>query len=265
MRWLAERSTWELFAIFLAWFTVWTVIAFLGLDAIVASERQADLSAVAGSMMGAVGGLFAFLTGFVIASEWTQHRDAAHTVGMEADSCVRLAWASAAPMCDGVAIRTDLAAYLRSALTDEWPRLATGAFSAPATHDRMTALQYRVRAIAADREVAPTVAGDLTSAADAISVNRADRCNVARHDLPPPLFALTFVAGIVLVLTTVALALRLEQADAIVLGGIVVTIALDLALLVAISAPFTGSIGVTPGPLEHVLHDLETERYGAMS
>ena len=56
--------------------------AFRVLDAIVAPERQPDLSGVAGSMMGAVGVLFAFLTGFVIASEWTQHRDAEHTVGM---------------------------------------------------------------------------------------------------------------------------------------------------------------------------------------
>ncbi len=264
LRWLAQRSSWELFTIFLAWFIVWTIAAFLALDAIVPSARQRDLSDVAGSMMGAVGGLFAFLTGFVIASEWTQHRDAEHTVGMEADACVRLAWASAAPHCDGVAIRTDLAAYLRSVVTEEWPRMVAGAFSAPSTHDHMTRLQGRIRAIAADRDVAPTVAGDLTKAADSISVERADRCNVARHDLPAPLFLLAFVAGIVLVLTTVALALRLERGDAIVLGGIVVTIALDLALLVAISVPFTGSLAARPAALEHVLEDLETGRYGPM-
>lgn len=264
LRWLARRSSWALFAISLTWFIAWTFVAFLVLDAVVPEARQVDLSAVAGSMMGAVGGLFAFLTGFVIASEWTQHRDAEHTVGMEADACVRLAWASAAPHCDGVAIRDDLASYLQSVLTDEWPRLECGGFSSPTTHDHMTRLQGRIRAIAADREVAPTVSGDLTKAADAISVMRADRCNVARHDLPAPLFVLAFVAGIVLVLTTVALALRLEGGDAIVLGGIVVTIALDLALLVAISVPFTGSLGVRPGPLEHVRQDLETGRYGAV-
>jgi len=262
LRWLAQRSSWALFAIFLTWFIGWTVAAFFGLDAIVASERQPDLSSVAGSMMGAVGALFAFLTGFVIASEWTQHRDADHTVGMEADACVRLAWAAAAPQCDGIAIRTDLVTYLRSVVTDEWPRLVAGAFGAPQTHDRMTELQGRIRRISADGDVPPTVAGDLTQAADAISVMRADRCNAARHDLPAPLFLLTFVAGIVLVLTTVALALRLEGGDAILLGGIVVAIALDLALLVAISVPFTGSLAVRPSALEHVLEDLETGRYG---
>ncbi len=263
LRWLAQRSTWVLFAIFLAWFIVWTVAAFLVLDALVAGEHQPDLSAVAGSMMGAVGALFAFLTGFVIASEWTQHRDAQHTVGMEADACVRLAWASAAPRCDGAGIRADLVAYLRSVVTDEWPRLVAGAFSSPVTHDHITRLQGRIRAIAADREVAPTVAGDLTKAADSISVTRADRCSVARNDLPFPLFLLTFVAGVVLLLTAVALALRLEGADALVLAGIVVAVALDLALLVAISVPFTGPLGVRSESLEHVLGDLETGRYEA--
>lgn len=265
IRWLASRSSWELFAISLAWFIVWTVAAFLVLDAIVPPIRQTDLSGVAGSMMGAVGGLFAFLTGFVIASEWTQHRDAQHTVSKEADACVRLAWASAAPHCDGVAIRADLAAYLRSVLVDEWPRLVAGAYSSPPTHDRITELQGRIREIASDHEIPPTVAGDLTQAVDAVSVTRADRCNVARHDLPTPLFLLAFVAGVVLGLTSVALALRLQPGDAIVLGGIVITIALDLALLVAISVPFTGSLAVRPATLEHVLEDLETGRYGPMA
>ncbi|MFO7592332.1 MAG: hypothetical protein R6X23_15840 [Acidimicrobiia bacterium] len=265
VRWLAGRSSWVLFAIFLAWFIVWTVAAFLVLDAIVEAERQTDLSAVAGSMMGAVGALFAFLTGFVIASEWAQHRDAEHTIGMEADACVRLAWASAAPHCDGVAIRTDLAAYLRSVIDHEWTHLEAGAYSSPATHDRITELQGRIRVIASDRDVPPTVAGDLTQAVDAVSVTRAHRCNVARHDLPAPLFLLAFVAGVVLVLTAVALALRLHGGDAVVLGGIVVTIALDLALLVAISVPFTGSLAVRPATLEHVLEDLETGRYGPLA
>ncbi|HUV10905.1 MAG TPA: hypothetical protein VMX12_07990 [Acidimicrobiia bacterium] len=265
VRWLAARSTWELFGIALVWFTVWTVVAYFSLDAIVPSDRQENLSGVAGSMMGAVGGLFAFLTGFVISSEWSHHRDAQSAIGMEADSCVRLAWASAAPHCDGPAIRTDLAEYLRSVLADEWPRLVAGAGSAPITHDHMTVLQHRIRRIAADPDVAPTVAGDLTKAADAISVTRADRSNAASHDLPSPLILLSFVAGIVLTLTTVALALRLDSGDAVVVAGIVVVVALDLALLIAISAPFTGSVAVNSGPLSHVLTALENERYGPIA
>lgn len=52
--------------------------------------------------------------------------------------------------------------------------------------------------------------------------------------------------------------------DAVALGGIVITIALDLALLVAISVPFTGSLAVRPATLEHILEDLETGRYGSV-
>ena len=67
--------------------------------------------------MGALGALFAFLTAFVITIEWGQRRDTEKTIGLEADACVRLAWASESPGCDGVAIRSDLEAYLHSCST----------------------------------------------------------------------------------------------------------------------------------------------------
>src|SRR5205085_2393259 len=114
------RSSTALFGMFLAWFALWTAGVYLVLDAAIGAKGQEDLGTVAGSLMGALGALFAFLTAFVITIEWGQHREAEHTVGMEADACARLAWISQSPGCDGVTIRRDLAAYLRSVLSEEW-------------------------------------------------------------------------------------------------------------------------------------------------
>lgn len=262
LRWLAGRSSAAIFAMSLGWFVAWSVLVYLVLDDNVGSMRQEDLAAIAGSLMGALGALFAFLTAFVITIEWGQHRDTEKTVGLEADACVRLAWASESPGCDGAAIRADLAGYLRSVLTDEWPLLADEADRCEATHDRMTTLQMRVRHIAASPDVATSVSGDLITAADAVAVARADRLNGAARDLPTPLFLLAFVSGVTLALNAVVLALHVERAYSVAVGGLIVLIAIDLALLVAIANPFGGDLRVGGSPLERLLGELDAGRYG---
>jgi hypothetical protein len=51
----------------------------------------------------------------------------------------------------------------------------------------------------------------------------------------------------------------------IIIGGLVVLIALDLALVVAISDPFRGPMRVLPTPSEGVLGELEAGRFGAVT
>lgn len=248
---------------FLAWFAVWAALAYLVLDSVIGAQDQADLGTIAAPLMGALGALFAFLTAFVITTEWGQHREAEHTVGMEADACVRLAWISQSPGCDGAAIRRDLAAYLRSVLNEEWPALSDGA-GCEATHDRMSELQYGVRGIAAEPDVPASVSNDLTSAADAIAVTRAERLNAAARDLPTPLFLLAFLSGVVLTLNAIVLALHLDHAYGLAIGGIVALIPLDLALLLAIAMPFNGELRVEGHALVRVLHNLTRGRYGPL-
>jgi hypothetical protein len=263
VRWLAGRPSPALFGMFLAWFAVWTTAAYLLLDAVIGSKDQGDLGVIAGSLMGALGALFAFLTAFVITIEWGHHREAEHTVGMEADACVRLAWISHSPGCDGAAIRRDLAACLRSVLNEEWSALRDGA-GCEATHDRMSELQYRVRGIAAQPDVPASVSNDLTTAADAIAITRSERLNAAAGDLPTPLFLLAFLSGVALALNAIVLALHLGHAYSLAIAGIVALIPLDLALLLAIAMPFTGDLRVEGHSLVRVLDNLKRRRYGPL-
>jgi hypothetical protein len=248
VRSLVGRTWAALFGMFLTWFAVWTAVAYLVLDKVISAPAQADVETIAGPLMGALGALFAFLTAFVITTEWGQHREAEHTVGMEADACVRLAWISQSPVCDGAAIRRDLAAYLGSVLNEEWPALADGG-GCEATHDRMSELQYRVRGIAAEPDVPVSVSNDLTTAAP---------------DIPAPLFLLAFLNGVVLTLNAVVLALHLDHAHGLAIAGIVALIPLDLALLLAIATPFKGDLRVEGHALVRVLDNLTRGRYGPL-
>ena len=263
VRWLAGRSTAALCGMFLAWFAVWTAGVYLVLDEAIGAKGQGDLGIIAGSLMGALGVLFAFLTAFVITIEWSQHREAEHTVGMEADACVRLAWISHSPGCDGATVRRDLAAYLRSVLDEEWPALRDGA-GCEATQDRMSELQYRVRGMAAEPDVPSSVAEDLTTAADAIAVTRSERLNAAARDLPTPLFLLAFLSGVVLAINAIVLSLHLGHAYGLAIAGLVALIPLDLALLLAIAMPFKGDLHVEGHALDRVLENLQRGRYGPL-
>jgi hypothetical protein len=263
VRSLAGRTWAALFGMFLTWFAVWTAVAYVVLDTVISAKAQADLETIAGPLMGALGVLFAFLTAFVITTEWGQHREVEHIVGMEADACVRLTWISQSPGCDGAAIRRDLAAYLGSVLNEEWPALADGG-GCEATHDRMSELQHRVRGIAAEPDVPASVSNDLTTAADAIAVTRAERLNAAAPDLPAPLFLLAFFSGVVLTLNAVVLALHLDPAHGLAIAGIVALIPLDLALLLAIAMPFKGDLRVEGHALVRVLDNLTRGRYGPL-
>jgi Protein of unknown function (DUF4239) len=263
VRWLAGRPSAALFAMFLAWFTVWSAAAYLVLDTVIDAQDQADLGTIAAPLMGALGALFAFLTAFVITIHWGQHREIEHTVAMEADACVRLAWITQSPGCDGATIRRSLAAYVHSLLNDEWPALESGA-DCEATHDRMSELQYLVRGIAAETDVPASVSNDLTTAADAIAVTRAERLNAAARDLPTPLFLLAFLSGVALALNATVLALQLDHAYGLAIGGIVTLIPLDLALLLAIAMPFQGDLRVEGRALGRVLDNLRVGRYGPL-
>jgi hypothetical protein len=264
VRRLARLSSTALFGLFLGWFVAWSIVAYLVLDAIISDAHQEDLATLSASLMTAFGALFAFLTSFVIASEWGQHRDAEHTLGTEADAWVRMAWASESPGCDGAQIRGVLVGYVHSVLDDEWPRLERGPEGSPRTHDLMGVLQGTVRRVATDDDVPGSVASDLTKAANQMAIARADRLNAASHDLPTPLFLLAFASGVMLALNAVSLSLHLERGYGVVIGGLVVLIALDLALLVAIGAPFGGGLGLHDRPLAHVRDDLDAGRYGTV-
>ena len=249
-RWLSGLPVAALFAAFLAWFSAWSVFVLVALEHVVTTGRQREMASVAGPLMPAIGALFAFLTAFVIATEWTQHRDAERNVGEEADAALRFGLTSRWPGFAGAGLRAQLCAYLDSVIADEWPGLG-GGNPHPTTTQHLAAFERDVRDALASAPLPQWVASDLLGSADDVALTRADRIQAARQELPPALFVLATLSGIVLNLNAIALALRLEGWVGIVIGGLVVVIALDLALVVAIGAPFRGSLRVDSWPLVH--------------
>ena len=259
---LSALSSPLLFGLFLTWFLGWTVLAGVVLDALVDDIQQTLMAAAAGRLMPAVGVLFALLTAFVITTQWNRSRSGVGIVGGEADAGIRLALASQSPGIDGQRVRSRLADYLNSVLAVEWDTLQHERAGSGQTAGALSELERAARAEATAPGVRSAVCADLLAAAEGVAVSRRDRLNLSGHGLPAPLFLLTFVSGVVLSLNAIAVAVSLDAWVAVIIGGLVVLIALDLALIVAISDPFRGPMRVLPTPIEAVLGELEAGDYG---
>ena len=256
-RWLSACSVWALFGIFLAWFAAWSVAVFLVLDGVIARSRQEEMATVAAPLMPAIGTLFAFLTAFVIATEWTQHRDAERNVVLEAGAALRVGLRAGGP-ASTERPRPGPGGLPGRVAPREWPALVEGrgdegrGAAGGSSSDRPGAVS-RGRSSGARGHRAPAGCRRGRPA-------RAERVQIARSELPPALFVLTFISGVVLNLDAISLTLQHETLLAIVIGGLVLVIALDLALVVAIGAPFRGSLRVDSRPVvdvrDHVAGEL---------
>ncbi|MEO1056591.1 MAG: hypothetical protein AAFY28_06700 [Actinomycetota bacterium] len=275
-RWLEARyarlCSWSapaLFGGFLAWFGIWTLAAVVFVDLVITRRDRVGMSESAAALMPAVGVLFSFLTGFVIANQWTRSRTAETTVSAEANAGLRLALSSESVGEDGARIRGQLADYVDAVIDDEWTSMSDPAMSVHHGHHSADAelrtLEVLVRTTANNVATTPTVAADLLSSVGTVATTRRDRLNLAGHGLPAPLFVLAFLSGVVLCLNASAFASGVDPWASIPIFGMVVLIALDLALILAISAPFTGYIRVRPDALWHLREELRRGDYGPLA
>ena len=100
----------------------------------------------AGPLMTGFGALFAFLSAFVIATEWSTQSTADAAVAREAAASARLAWSSTAPGIDTDAVQGQLDVYLGETIVVEWPEMADGTPIAAIDNDEWRTLEQTTRA-----------------------------------------------------------------------------------------------------------------------
>ena len=135
----------------------------------------------------------------------------------------------------------------------------------PATRSHLDALEQRVRAAATAPDVRTAVSDELLRAAEGLAIARRYRLNLAGHGLPSPLFVLVFTSGVVLSISAVAIAGARSGIAVLVAFGLILLIALDLALILALSDPFRGPMCADATGMQIVLADLDNERYGPIA
>jgi hypothetical protein len=246
------------------WLALLLVLAFCGVLAVgfrilLRRHLGAELTAahpVAGPLMPALGAVFALLAATTIGAEAAQYRAASDDVSAEAAAASRMAWAATSPEVDTAAIQRDLTDYLVATRRTEWK--AGDPDGSAATMAALARLERTVRDEAATKDLGSAQAGELLGALDSLTSLRRERLAHAANQMPDGYLLVVLLSGLALVVNSAALAIDRPRRVAMLTGGLVVVVAVTLALLMAISSPFAGGFVVSGDPLDAVLANLRS-------
>lgn len=229
---------------------------------LIRGDRRENAGVTAAAYMTALGSLFAILTGFLINSEYSTLRDTQRLVGQEVSSASRLAYSSASlPAADAEVLQDALTRYLSDVQVAEWQALGQGSAARSPASDSLRVLERDVSTIANRRYVSDAEASSIERAIEGVTAARRQRVVIASQTLPIALFALSVIAGIALVANALLVSLRAGPAYGLVALGIVLVVALDLAAILAISAPFRGAFQVDIAPIAELVDELRSGQY----
>ena len=213
--------------------------------------RVRRFEGVVAPYFGAVGILFALLTGFLAADIADRNRQAARAVQSEAAELRNVFTLSVASASDMSVIRAAWAAYLKAAIVDDWPAMDRGEH-APSAGIAYDALLREVSDPKIATEAGAALHAALLTAAVRIGTARSDRIAISSDRTNDIKWVVVLLLG---VMTQVAIGLvHLQKRNAHIAALTVFSIAAVIALgLIGLQErPFSGDVRVEPGPLQEV-------------
>jgi len=264
MTWLTSLHVWVLFILSMTVVGAISAVTYLLLHSRIGDNRERTGMAAA-AYMTALGSLFAILTGFLINSEYSTLRQAQTLVGREVAASSRLAWASEGlPSVDTSLVQQRLGTYLSDSERYDWAAFAsTDPRSARISPAFLTLqeLQSTSFAIASRPYVPSATANAMEESMAELTTVRRELISIADSEMPIQLFLLSVIAGFALIVNALFVALRSGGSTVYVAVGIILIVALDLALIVGISAPFRGPFVVDRTPVQAMAEEVRTGVY----
>jgi hypothetical protein len=241
------------------------VISRLVIRSVVPSQERDHISAIAAPLMPALGAVFGVLMAITLSGEAGYLRSAQDIVSTEAASAARLGWAATSPGVDTEAIQGALLGYLRATRAKEWRDAASADDDDddPTTAAALAELERVVRAEAAQTALGTPASTELLASVDAVTAARRARIAAASRQLPT-LYVVTVIAsGIALIADATALTHRSSVRTSSLVGGLAAVVGLSLALLLALTGPWTGALVVSGHPVDLVVRDLDANFFHA--
>jgi hypothetical protein len=256
MTWLVSLSAGVMVAGWLAFAGAVAVASRTAIRAIAPTGEHDHVQAIAAPLMPALGATFAVLMALTLASEAGYLRSAQDIVSTEAAQASRLAWAATSPGVETAAIQAALLDYVRATRAHEWRGAGRAESDDPTTARAIARLERVVRAEAARPALGTPTSTELLASLDAQTTERRDRLAAASRELPA-LYVITLVAsGVALIVNAGALTFRSSVRTSLLVVGLAVVVALSLALLFALSAPWDGPLIVSGQPIDMIARDL---------
>jgi hypothetical protein len=233
-------------------------VARVGVRALVPGEERDRVPQIATPLMPTLGAAFAIFAALTLASEAGYLRAAEGLVSDEAAAASRLAWAATSPRVQSEPIHAALLDYLQTTRAREWEATAAASGDDPATARAIARLERSVRAEAARPEVGTPTGTELVVSMDGVTSSRRARVAAASREVPALYVVTLVVSGLALIVNSGALVFRSSLRTSLLIVGVASVVGLSLALLFALSAPWSGPFIVSGHPLDAVIGDLKS-------
>lgn len=224
----------------------------------ISEERRTALVDHSGTVLSPVGTVFAFLIGFAITMAWGAVSAGQDSVDAQSAAAQQLSWSSSniSDQAGAQRIQRDLVTYLEQSVTLDWKALASGTYGALPSAKAFSALQDTVHDVSYRAGAAVPEGSAMTTAAAALTAAQSKTVAVAQRSLPGILLTLIAVAGLLL-----AICFGIASADVerpVLTYAWAFVAALSVAVVLMLDAPFSGSITVSPEPLQVALESIRS-------
>lgn len=233
-------------------------VARIGVRMLVPVEERDRVPQIVTPLMPTLGAAFAIFAALSLASEAGYLRAAEGLVSDEAAAASRLAWAATSPRVQSEPIHAALLDYLQTTRVKEWKSPAAASGDDPATAHAVARLERTVRTEAARPAVGSTTGTELVVSLDEVTNSRRARIAAASREVPTLYVVTLVVSGLALIVNSGALVFRSSLRTSLLVAGVASVVGLSLALLFALSAPWSGPLIVSGHPLDSVIGDLKS-------
>ena len=220
-------------------------------------ESRERRGSIASAYMDVVGGLFAILTAFLISGSYTTLENTQGAVYSEVATASQLAYASSAlPPWDAQQIQYSLSVYMHTVAEREWPVLKSGNVGESPAATTLSDLQKTIFNFTNRPYVSNTEAQAIANAAQSLTTYRSNWIADRQNGLPATLLVLVVLAGFTLITNAIVVSGRHQRRYAVVAGGVILLVALDVTVVLAMNTPFGGPFGVSPAPITNFVTQL---------
>ena len=224
------------------------------------NERRRQHNDVAGFIYAVLGVSYAVLLGLMLIAVWEQWEAADATTTEEANEVAEIFWlAHRPPQPEGHHIQQLARSYAQVVVEDEWPLMEQGRASQKAwdTLDRMRGTIEGVDPTTGAQLARYTeVLEQLHGLGDA----RRERLLDAGEGLPPILWVVLILGGVITVGFTYLFGLENTLVHTLMVAALAMIISLTLFTVAALDYPFKGDIRIHPAAVEQVLESFHESK-----
>jgi hypothetical protein len=232
-----------------------------------ATDRRQQHNDVAGFVYAVLGVSYAVLLGLVLIAVWEKWNEAEAIATDEANELAGIfVYAHALPPQEGRRVQELARSYDRVVIEEEWPLMAQGKSSPEAwailDELRATILELKQPSEAGQAGYEQARYDEILQQLHDLGNARRERLLAAEQGLPPILWVVLILGGVITVGFTYLFGLQNSLVHLLMVAALALVISMSLFTVAALNFPFRGDIRIHPSAYEN---DLERFRVSELS